>query len=258
MTENMGLAKISGGTYRIADGEGRAIESIVPLTAIQNINWDTLTDVQTWLLSEMVVRWEILAHWLVSLRTRAVDTKQLPFTSLTFLDQEAKANLYSIQLDLCAVIWKEIEIKNWYPTPYDWWIKCIIENQQKQIKSILSNRDGITKGEIEDETRYLRRALNNKNIPYAESLENTHLYRMLNSAIKLRENCKQIRAFWIQYLEQLNDLAKELKANNEIKAITILGGRLYYRDRNALKLIPTTRIKKESILNIRAGFEVTW
>jgi len=258
-SENMGLAKISGGTYEIADSEGRAIENIIPLTAIQSINWNPLTDVQTWLLSEMVVRWEILAHWLVSCRTRAVDTKQMPFTSLEFLDQETKANLYSIQLDLCAVIWREVEgIEEHYSTPYDWWIKCIRENQQKQIESILLGKSDITKGEIEDETRYLRRALNNESIPYAKSLENTHLYTMFNFAIKLKRNYEQIKSFWNLYIAQLNKLAKELKANNEIKAIISLGGRLYYRDRNTLKPIPITRIKKDDILNIRAGFEINW
>lgn len=248
MTAKTGIVIISEGVYRIPDNEGRAIASFIPPVFIKDIPWDTLTDAQTYLLYEMAIRWEIIAHWLVSFRTRAVDTKQIPFTLLDFLDQKLKAELYSIQLDLCAVIWEEIEIRKYYPTPCDWWIECIRQNQQQQIKSILSNGNSITKGEVEDNTRDFRRSLDNGIIPFTESHENLHLYRLFNSAINLRKKYKQINDFWVKYLKQLNKLAKEIKSTSEIKAITILGGHLYYRDRNTLKSIPITRVEKDTVL----------
>jgi hypothetical protein len=254
MTKKTGIATISGGAYRIPDSEGKAIASFTPPPLIKNIDWDTLRDAQTWLLYEMVIQWEIIAHWLVSFRTRAVDTKEIPFTLLEFLDQKLKAELYSIQLDLCAVIWEEIEIRNYYPTPCHWWMKCITENQQSQVKSILLSRDGLAKGETEDGLRHLRRSLDNGIIPFTESPENIHLYRMFDSAIRLRANHKLVRNLWSEYLKGLGKLAKELKANGKTKAIIDLGGRLYYRDRHTLKPILISRVEKDTVLNIRAKF----
>jgi hypothetical protein len=253
----MARATISGGIYQINDIEGRAIALIVPPVAIQNINyWDTLTDIQTWKLYEMVVEWEILAHWLVSHRIKTVDTKQMPFISLEFLDQEKKAELFSVQLDLCAEIWKATEIREYYPTPYHWWVKCIKEVQQNQINTILASRDGIPKGVIEDNTRSLWKSLTQGTIPFDRSANNLHFYRMLNFAIKLRTTCDRVKDSWINYLKALKALAKELKTNNELKATTTMGRRLYYRDCNTLKAIPTERIEKDTVLDIRAGFAI--
>lgn len=254
MTYKTGIATISGEAYRIADSEGRAIASFTPPQLIKDIDWDTLTDAQTWLLSEMVFEWEVIAYWLVYCRTKAVNIKRMPFTHPDFLNQRAKAELYNIQLDLCAAIWEAIEFSHHYPTLYCWWIKCITENQQSQVKSILLSRDSIAKGETEDGLRILRRSLDKGIIPFTKSHENIHLYRMFDSAISMGLNNKLVKKLWSEYLKGLGKLAKELKVNSEIKAIANLAGRLNYRDRHTLKRIPVTRVKKDTLLNIRAKF----
>jgi hypothetical protein len=254
MTYKTGIVTISGEAYRIGDSEGRAIASFTPPPLIKDIDWDPLTDAQTWLLSEMAFEWQVIAYWLVYCRTKAVNIKQMPFTHPDFLNQRAKAELYSIQLDLCAAIWEAIEFSHHYPTPYYWWIKCITENQQRQVKSILSSKDGLAKGKTEDRLRYLRQSLKNGIIPFTESSENIHFYRMLNSAIRMGVDNKLVKKLWSEYLKGLGKLAKELKVNSETKAITNLGGRLYYRDRHTLKQIPVERVEKDTVLNIRAKF----
>jgi hypothetical protein len=254
MTNKTAIATISGEAYRIADSEGRAIASFTPPQLIKDIDWDTLTDAQTWLLSEMVFEWEVIAHWLVYYRTRAVDIKRMPFIHPEFLNRRAKAELYNIQLDLCAAIWEAIEFSHHYQTPYCWWIKCITENQQSQVKSILLSRDSIAKGETEDKLRILRRSLEKGIITFTKSDENIHLYRMFDSAISMGVDNKLVKKLWSEYLKGLGKLAKELKDDGETKAITNSGGHLYYRDRHTLKRIPVNRIKKDTVLNIRAKF----
>lgn len=254
MTYKTGIATISGEAYRIADSEGRAIASFTSPQLIKDIDWDTLTDAQTWLLSEMVFEWEVIAYWLVYCRTKAVNIKRMPFTHPDFLNQRAKAELYNIQLDLCAAIWKAIEFSHHYPTLYCWWIKCITENQQSQVKSILLSRDSIAKGETEDGLRILRRSLDKGIIPFKKSHENIHLYRMFDSAISMGLDNKLVKKLWSEYLKGLGKLAKELKVNSEIKAIANLAGRLNYRDRHTLKRILINRVKKDTLLNIRAKF----
>lgn len=250
----MGLARISGGLYKIEHCEGTAIASIIP-PELKNIDLKALNNAQLWLISEMLAEWEILAHWLVYFRTKAVDIKQLPFTASDFIAQKPKAQLFSQQLDLCAAIWEAIEIRHLYPTPYDWWVDCMVEAQQKQLAGILQNSEGIPKGKIEDSLRGLVRSLSNEEIPLSKA-ENPHIYRMLACAINLKIKSREVRNAWKNYLLCLKALARQLKSDGFSKSVVRMGDRLYYRDRHTLKQIDITSVNSDIILNIRAKFAV--
>lgn len=252
-----GLVKISGGIYKIGDSAGRAIASFIPPPLLKDIDWDTLNNAQKWLFSEMACQWDIIAQWLVYFRTRAVDIKQMPFTLCEFTDQRAKAELYNIQLDLCAATWEEIdEISQHYPTPYDWWIKCIKEVQQSQVNAVKDLREGkiqLNKGETEDGLRELRRFLKQDTIPFLETAQNQHIYKFYLFAIKLK-NCKPVRTLWDEYLKALAKQASELKDRKEIKAIVHHRGQLYFQNGSTMTPILITSIDKYAVLNVRAKF----
>lgn len=259
-----GLAVITGGRYSINHNEGTAMANVIPPPIIKNLDWTNLSDKQIWLISELIAEWEIIAHWLVSYRTRTVDTKQLPFTSQDFLNQRAKAELYSIQLDLCAEVWEAIEIRKTYPTPYDWWEKCMRDIQSEQLQEILSGWEGIAKGKVEDKARSLLRHLVNGSIPFENSHNYVHLYRLFECAIAINLKKWQVEDYhservskaWNNYLDAFKELPKELKRNSDIKAMTIMGNRLYYRDRNTLRPISTVPVSIEALLATQSKFKV--
>lgn len=256
--KNMGLATIPGGQYEISHVEGMALAGIVPPPLIYLLIWNYLNDVQTWLIAEFVKEWEIISHWLVSYRTRSVDTKQLPFTSPDYLDQKSIAKLYSVQLDLCGELWESVEeIQNLYRTPHDWWKNCILEIQGIQLTEIYVNPEGVPKGEIEDNTRQLIKSLKKGDIPFDETEDNINLYRVFKYAIKLKSlNYVSVKEEWGRYLEALKVLPRELKKNKELKSLFQIGNRVYYRDRNTLKPIPIKRVPKEVLLDSGAKFAV--
>lgn len=244
----MGLVKIGGKNHRINHQEGTAISFFIPPPMVRYIDWEKCTDVQTRLISEVVKEWNIIASWLVSFRTRTVDTKQMPFTSVEYLDLKAKAELFSEQLDLCAEIWEAMDIRKHYPTPYDWWIDCVLETQRNQITQIFENPEGITKGNQENNTRELLRFLKEGDIPFDESESNTHLYRMLACALKFRTENKRVRKAWNDYLKALKAIPNEIKANKEIKSLRQMAGKLYYREKNTHRLVPIQRVSKDVLL----------
>lgn len=254
----MGLATIPGGQYKISHAEGMALTDIIPPPLIHLFNWNLLNDVQTWLISEFVKEWEIISHWLVSYRTRSVNIKQFPFTSLEYLDQKSIAKLYSVQLDLCAEIWESVEeIQRLYPTPHDWWVNCMLEIQGIQLTEIYVNPEGVPKGDIEDSTRKFIATLKKGIKPFAETEENINLYRFFKYAIESKAlNYASVKEEWGRYLEALKVLPRELKKNKEVKSLSQIGNRVYYRDRNTLKLIPIQRVPKEVLLDSRAKFAV--
>ncbi|MEL6163985.1 MAG: hypothetical protein AAFR37_09570, partial [Cyanobacteria bacterium J06628_3] len=254
----MGLATIPGGQYEISHVEGMALAGIVPPPMIDFLDWNCVDDVKTWLISEFVKEWEIFSHWLVSYRTRAVNTKQLPFTSPDYLDQKSTAKLYSVQLDLCGEIWESVEeIQRLYSTPHDWWVNCMLEVQRNRITEIFENPEGIPKGDIEDDTRQLIKSLKKGDIPFDETEENIHLYRVFKYAIKLKSlNNASVKEEWGRYLEALKVLPRELKKNKELKSLSQIGNRVCYRDRNTLKPIPIKRVPKEVLLDSGAKFAV--
>jgi len=252
-----GLVKISGGIYKIGDSEGRAIASFIPPPLLKDIDWDTFNNAQKWLFSEMACQWDIIAQWLVYFRTRAVDIKQMPFILCEFTDQRAKAELYNIQLDLCAATWEEIDkITEHYRTPYEWWIKCIKEVQQSQVKAIKDLREGkiqLNKGETEDGLRELRRSLEGEDIPFLETPQNLHIYKLYQFTIKLQKH-KPVKKLWNEYLKALTKQASELKSRKEIKAIVHHRGHLYFQNGSTMTPIPITGIDKYFVLNVRAKF----
>lgn len=251
----MGLVKIGGKNHRINHEEASAIAFFIPPPMVRRIDWEKCTDGQTWLISEIVTEWDIIASWLVSFRTRTVDTRQMPFTSARYLDLKAKAELFSEQLDLCAEIWEVIDVRKHYPTPYDWWIDCVLETQRNQITQIFENPEGVTKGEQEDNIRKLLKSLKEGDIPFQESEMNTHLYRMLNSALKLKKGNKRVRKAWDDYLKALKAIPVGIKANKEIKSLRQMAGKVFYRQKNTHHLIPIQRVSKEALLT-RTSFAV--
>ena len=253
----MGLAIIPGGQYKISHAEGMALTAIIPPPLIHLFNWNYLNDVETWLISELVAEWETISHWLVSYRTRSVNTKQFPFTSPEYLDQKSIAKLYSVQLDLCGEIWESVEeIQRLYPTPHDWWVTCILEIQAIQLTEIYVNPEGVSKGLIEDNTREFIKALKKQTIPFTETEENINLYRFFKYAIKSL-NCASVKQEWSRYLEALKALPRELKKNKELKSLSQIGNRVCYRDRNTLKPIPIQRVCKKVLLDRRSKFAVS-
>jgi hypothetical protein len=227
-----GLAVITGGRYPISRGEGEAIASFVPPPCLQNINWESLKPGHKFLLEEFYKHWQIIAHWLVYLRTGAVDIKQKPFTIPEVLDKREWAEVYSAQLDLCKAIWEVIEIRHLYPTPYDWWRDCVIELQQAQKDSILASggieRTTLNKGEVENGLRKFIKDLKNGINPLKESPKNQHLFRLYRSAINMKTN-RNIKDAWWNYLNKLGLCPKALKTNKDVKMIVHLAGTPYYQ-----------------------------
>lgn len=229
----IGLAIITNGRYPISRSEGEAIASFVPPPCLQNIDWELLTPSHKWLLEEFYKDWQIIAHWLVYLRTGAVDIKQKPFTIPEVLDKRPSAELYSSQLDLCKAVWEAIDIRGHYLTPFDWWKSCMIELQQAQVDSILaSGGSEITtplKGKTEDGLRKLIKDLKNDNIPFKESTKNQHLFRLYNHSIIHKSKHQEVRKNWRDYLVKIRACATALKTNNGVKMIVHIGGKLYYQ-----------------------------
>lgn len=254
-----GLARISGGDYKIDDSEGRAIASFVPPLLLKNLEWESLSRNQEWLFGEFAAHWEIIAHWLVYYRTKAVDIRQMPFTDPEFFDKRPIAELYNSRLELCAAVWEAIDIRSYYPTPYDWWRDCMLELQEEQKEFILCGGEieiiTLTKGQTEDGLRKLRRSLKDK-IPFKETSKNKHLYRLYNASIEFKDLGK-IRQRWAEYLKQLGLLAGAMKSNSGIKALVHLKNGLFYREGNTLVPIPIlkdTGSIKDAVLDIRAKF----
>lgn len=241
ITKPDGLAKITGGQYRIGDSEGKAIAKFTPPPILQTIDRDNLKPSQQRLLEDFEKHWQIIAHWLVYFRALGVDIKEPPFTLPDFQDRRPLAELYNSQLELCAAVWEAIEIRHHYPTPYHWWESCIVELQEAQVKSILASggveRTTFLKGETEDGLRQFLKTLKSERVPFSETPSNQHLYRLYISAISIKKDSAKVRKAWKFYLENLNGWARTLKNNGEIKAIVHLGYRLYYQaEKN--KLVP--------------------
>lgn len=253
----MGQATISTGTYPIADSEGRAIAGFTP-PKIHDINWKLLSDVQTWQLSEYVHQWEILANWLVYLRTGSVNIKQFPFISPEFEDLRPKAELLNTLLELCMAVW-EGSLKNItqnYPTPAHWWRDCILEEQQAFINRVLQDEEALTKGNVEDGLRKFRESLNDGKIP-GELGRNSHLYKLYETALRLRTKISgnQIKEAWKAYLKAMLNYTNSLKTNKEIKSLAKLGRNLGYREKHKVVLIKAQRIEKEVILSAYVAYQ---
>jgi hypothetical protein len=228
-----GLAIIDGGRYPISRSEGEAIASFVPPPCLQNIDWESLKPSHKWLLEDFHKHWQIIAHWLVYMRTGAVDIKQKPFILPECLDKRPLAELYSSQLDLCKAVWEAIEIREHYSTAFEWWKSCMIELQEAQKDSILASggaeRTTLLKGETEDGLRKFTKDLKNGNIPFKESTKNQHLFRLYISAIKMKSADSNTKNAWENYLSKLRLYIKALKINSDLKMIVNLKGTLYYQ-----------------------------
>jgi hypothetical protein len=229
-----GLAIITNGRYPISQSEGEAIASFVPPPCLQNIDWESLKPSHKWLFEDFHKHWQIIAHWLVYLRTGAVDIKQEPFIIPEFLDKRPLAELYSSQLDLCKVLWEVIEIRYLYPTPYHWWKDCMIELQEAQKSSIMASggieRTTLLKGETEDGFRkFIRSLIKKESIPFKKSRKNHHLFRLCTHSIIHKSKKQEVRKAWNDYLAKHKTYTKMLKTNNDVKMIVHLAGTLYYQ-----------------------------
>ncbi|GBE95643.1 hypothetical protein NCWK1_5431 [Nostoc cycadae WK-1] len=249
-TAKPGLAKITGGLYKICDSEGRSIAKFTPPPILETLDWQSLKPTQKRLLEEFEKHWQIIAHWLVYFRAFGVDIKQTPFTLPEFQDKRPLAELYNSQLELCAAVWEVIEIRHHYQTPYHWWESCIVELQQAQARSILdsggSERNTPLKGEVENGLRGFLRVLKEGEIPFNNSASNQHLYRLYTSAIGIKKDSAKVKKAWKVHLDSLNGWIRTVKGNSDLKAIVHLGWRLYYQDQKRLIPIVATSIKNDS------------
>jgi len=245
MDKKTGLAKITGGLYPISGDKGEAIAAFVPPPTLERIDPKSLKPTQSWLLEEFEKHWQIIAHWLVYFRALGVDIKQPPFTLPDFLDRRKQAELYNSQLELCAAVWEAIEIRHYYPTPYHWWESCMVELQDAQVKSIFASggveRNTPLKGEVEDGLRQFLRILKSGEVPFSESTNNQHLYRLYSSVIGIKKYSDKVRKAWKLYLDSLKAWILTLKSNSEVKAIVHIGWRLYYQDQKRLVPIANTK-----------------
>jgi ribosomal protein S21 len=247
----MGQAIISGSVYPINSSVGEAIKCFTP-PKIDHIQWELLSDRQAYLLSEYCHQSQIIAHWLVYLRTGSVNIKQFPFISAEFEDLRPKAELLNALLELCIAVWEGSpkNITQNYPTPAHWWRDCILEEQQAFINRVLQDEEALTKGDVEDGLRKFRRSLNDEKIP-SELSRNSHLYKLYETALRLKTKTSgnEIKEAWKAYLKAMLNYTNSLKTNKEIKSLAKLGKNLGYREKHKIIPIKAQRVEKEAILS---------